>query len=106
MHGTFDKARQKREDLKALYEKRHQDVLRELADMKASIDSHQRSMQNALKQFSSDFEQGVTNGKAQWRAQFGENQREIGERNGALDVEEKRLDDALEEERQECHRSI
>jgi len=106
MHVVFDKARQKRDELKALYEKRHQDVLRELADMRASIDSHTQSLHHVLKQFSSDFEQGVANGKAAWRAQFGENQREISERNGKLDAEEKRLDDALEEERQECRRSI
>lgn len=106
MHVVFDKARQKRDELKALYEKRHQDVLRELADMRSKIDAHTQSLHHALKQFSSDFEQGVATGKENWRKEFGDHQKEIGERNAALDAEETRLDNALEEERQECRRSI
>jgi len=106
MHVVYDNARAKRVELKALYEKRHKDVLRELGEMRASIDAHTQSLHQVLKQFSSDFEDNVVNVKASWRAQFGENLREIGDRNGALDSEEKRLDEAIEEERQECRRSI
>jgi len=106
MHVVYDKARQKREELKALYEKRHQDVLRQLAEMRVNIDAHTQSLHHALKQFSSDFEQGVANGKQQWRAQFGEHLKEINEKNSAIDASEKRIHDEIEEERQECRRSI
>jgi len=106
MSVCYDKARQKREELQKLYEKRHQDVLKEIIEMRATIDSHTQSLHHALKQFSSDFEQGVADGKSSWRTKFADEQRQIAERNNAIDREEKRLDDTLEEEKQECTRSI
>jgi hypothetical protein len=37
MHECYDEARRKREELKKLYERRHQDVLRALADVRAHV---------------------------------------------------------------------
>lgn len=106
MHVVFDKARQKREELKALYEKRHQTVLHELADMRQAIDANTQALHHRLKKFSLDFEDGVAQGKAEWRSQFGQDQDEIGRHNSNLDKTMTRLREALDEEREECRRSI
>merc|ERR1719321_1370754 len=106
LHVVLDKARAKREELQALYEKRHQDVLREISEMRGNVDSHTLSLMTALKQFSADFEQGVAQGKTSWRLQFVDHQREINARHTFIAAEQQRLHNAIEEERQECRQSI
>lgn len=106
MHICYDQARRKREELKALYEKRHQDVLRELSDMRVHADHHFRALIEKLKKYSERFEERVAIQTAEFIEACTRQHLELDKRNQVYEQDLFRLDGELAVEREECTTSL
>merc|ERR1719387_983649 len=83
MDEVYDQAWRKREELQALYDRRHQDVLHELDDMRICTEKHVRFLLDKLKEYSRHFEDRIGTSKADWRKQQKTDHSVINKRNAA-----------------------
>lgn len=106
MHECYDQAKRKREELKILYEKRHQDVLKALAEIRAHVLERTKEFLEKIKAYDEKFDNRVSNISADFKFRCASDHDVLQKRtknfSGTLDD----FQEQLEVEARECTKSL
>jgi len=106
MHECYDAARRKREELKILYEKRHQDVLRAIGEIRAEIVEHIKKFMAQISEYDQRFLMQLEKNRAEWKFKCAGEHDLLVKRNKAFSLVQDDLREQLEVEARECTQTL